>query len=711
MTIGKHGPDLASLQQLVDSLPALIHTGRPDGYLDFFNRRWLDFVGLRLEDLEGWKWTAAIHPDDVTALVTNWRASLESGRPLEIEARVRRADGVYRWMLHQKQPLRNAERQIVRWYGSSVDIDDRKRAEFKIDEQQSAIRQILDLTPQRLEAQLQATLNVIPAYTWYAAPSGALTFVNERCADYLGLPQDHPLRFGIETGAAWDSHIPLLHPDDREQSRRNWSTRLSTGSAGEESFRARNAEGGYRWFLSRAEPLRAKDGTLLYWVGVNLEIDELKQAEKKLQERQLELRQMLDFAPQLIAVFGPAHERLYANRVALAYLGMSIEDWRQRSKQSDVHPDDSERVKAYAEHSMSTGAAYELEARLRDADGSYRWFLSRYNPVSDDNGRIMRWYVALTDIDDRKRAEERLQQENVTLREEIDTASMFEEIVGTSPALQPVLARVSKVARSDSTVLITGETGTGKELVARAIHRRSARSARPFVSVNCAAVPRELIASELFGHEKGAFTGATQRRLGRFELAHGGTTFLDEVGELSMETQVALLRVLQERMFERVGGSASIHVDVRVIAATNRDLQAAIEAGTFRSDLFYRLNVFPVAVPPLRERADDIPLLVEYFIDRYARKAGKTIRRVNKRTLDRLQSYPWPGNVRELQNVIERSVIVCDTDEFTVDESWLSTAPAVESPPVCPVGVIQRFGTGWSSSYQMNTATLPARYA
>jgi formate hydrogenlyase transcriptional activator len=365
---------------------------------------------------------------------------------------------------------------------------------------------------------------------------------------------------------------------------------------------------------------------------------------------------------------------------------MSIDDWRQGSATSssamsigsDVHPDDSERLKAYADRSMSTGAAYELEVRLRNADGSYRWFLARYNPVRDDNGQIRRWYVACTDIDERKRAEERLQQENVALREDIDTASMFEEIVGTSPALQPVLARVSKVARSDSTVLITGETGTGKELVARAIHRRSARSARPFVSVNCAAVPRELIASELFGHEKGAFTGATQRRPGRFELAHGGTIFLDEVGDLPMETQIALLRVLQEREFERVGASTSIRVDVRVIAATNRDLQAAIDGGTFRNDLFYRLNVFPIAVPPLRERADDIPLLVEYFIDRYARKAGKTIRRVNMRTLDHLRSYPWPGNVRELQNVIERSVIVCDTDEFTVDESWLSARPAVE---------------------------------
>ena len=256
---------------------------------------------------------------------------------------------------------------------------------------------------------------------------------------------------------------------------------------------------------------------------------------------------------------------------------------------------------------------------------------------------------------------------------------MFEEIVGASPALTAVLSRVSKVASSDSTVLITGETGTGKELVARAIHRRSRRSSRAFVAVNCAAIPRDLIASELFGHEKGAFTGAIQRQLGRFELADGGTIFLDEVGELSPDTQVALLRVLQEREFERVGGRQPIRVDVRVIAATNRDLTAAVNDGTFRQDLFYRLNVFPLEIPPLRERREDIPVLVEYFIHRYARKEGKTIRRVSKRTLNRLQSYPWPGNVRELQNVIERSVIVGDTDEFTVDESWLSTGPAIDS--------------------------------
>jgi transcriptional regulator with GAF, ATPase, and Fis domain len=289
--------------------------------------------------------------------------------------------------------------------------------------------------------------------------------------------------------------------------------------------------------------------------------------------------------------------------------------------------------------------------------------------ISLENARL---YYEISELKDQ------LYKENLVLRDEVDRTSMFEEIVGTAPALKTVLARVAKVARTDSTVLIAGETGTGKELVARAIHRRSSRASKSFVGVNCAVVPRELIASELFGHEKGAFTGATQRRLGRFELAHGGTIFLDEVGELPMETQVALLRVLQEREFERVGGSTSIRVDVRVVTATNRDLQSAVEAGTFRSDLFYRLNVFPIEVPALRERADDIPLLVEYFIDRYARKAGKTLRRVNKRTLERLRSYPWPGNVRELQNVIERSVIVCDTDEFTVDESWLTARPAIE---------------------------------
>ncbi len=276
---------------------------------------------------------------------------------------------------------------------------------------------------------------------------------------------------------------------------------------------------------------------------------------------------------------------------------------------------------------------------------------------------------------DPKQSEERRQHENVALREEVDQATMFEEIVGTSAALQRVLSLLSKVAPTDASVLVTGETGTGKELVARAIHRRSHRSSRAFVSVNCAAIPRDLIASELFGHEKGSFTGALQRRLGRFEMAEGGTIFLDEVGELPLETQIALLRVLQEHEFERVGGTRSIQTNVRVVAATNRDLWAAIAAGTFRSDLFYRLNVFPIEMPPLRERQEDIPVLVEYFIHRCARSAGKNIRGIKKKSLDLLQSYPWPGNIRELQNVIERSVIMCETENFSVDETWLPREP------------------------------------
>jgi PAS domain S-box-containing protein len=407
---------------------------------------------------------------------------------------------------------------------------------------------------------------------------------------------------------------------------------------------------------------------------------DLQGSEEKIRQSEMELRQIVDFAPQQVAVIGPDLSRLYVNQATLDYFGFTLEEWRNGDPAKVVHPDDRERVKRDLQSRLLSGRPFEVEFRLLREDGEYHWFLYRWNPLRDEQGHLRRWYVAATDIEDRKQAEQRLQNENVALREEIDKASMFEQIVGTSPPLRNVLSRVSKVAPTDSSVLITGETGTGKELVARAIHKRSRRSSCAFVSVNCAVIPRDLIASELFGHEKGAFTGATQRRLGRFELAEGGTIFLDEAGELPAETQIALLRVLQEREFERVGAAGSIRTNVRVIAATNRDLDAAIAAGTFRRDLFYRLNVFPIQMPSLRERREDIPLLVEYFIDRFARQAGKSFQAVNKKSLDLLQSYPWPGNIRELQNVIERSVIVCETKNFSVDESWLSGQPPVTEP-------------------------------
>ena len=538
----------------------------------------------------------------------------------------------------------------------------------------------------RSERELRDVLDSIPGIVWSALPDGSNSYVNRRFVEYCGMPPEQI------AGSGWHA---ATHPDDLERHNAKWLACVGSGKPFEDEVRFRRADGQYRWHLQRGVPLRDEAGNIVKWYGVLTDIEDrkqakerlqqeyiaLKRAEEKIREQEMELRQILDLAPQFVAVYGPNLERLYANRVMLDYLGLSLEEWQKPlGREKYFHPDDSGRIDGFFDRAVGRASAGELEARLRKRDGSYRWFLARFNPLRDELGQITRWYLTGTDIDDRKQAEDTLRRENVALREEIDKASMFEEIVGTSPALQIVLSRISKVAPSDSTVLITGETGTGKELVARAIHRRSNRSSRTFVSVNCAAIPRDLIASELFGHEKGAFTGATQQRMGRFELANGGTLFLDEVGELPSETQIALLRVLQEQEFERVGGTRRIHVDVRVIAATNRDLQAAISGGSFRSDLFYRLHVFPIESPPLRQRTEDIPLLVEYFIDRYARKAGKNITSVNKKTLELLQSYPWPGNIRELQNVIERSVIVCETENFSVDESWLSRQPVATEP-------------------------------
>jgi formate hydrogenlyase transcriptional activator len=399
-----------------------------------------------------------------------------------------------------------------------------------------------------------------------------------------------------------------------------------------------------------------------------------------------ELRTMVDMIPQLMAVLDPNGQTLYVNQLSLEYTGLSAEQVGTDYRHQVFHPDDVERLKDERAAALARGEPFENEQRARRHDGQYRWFLIRYRALRDEQGRVVRWYCTATDIDDRKRAEERIRNENLALREEIDRSSMFEEIVGSSIPLRRVLALVEKVAVTDSTVLIAGETGSGKELVARAIHKKSHRASRAFIRVNCAAIPSSLVASELFGHEKGAFTGALQRRLGRFESANGGTIFLDEIGDLPAETQIALLRVLQDREIERVGNSRPIPVDVRVLAATNRNLEKGVAAGTFRQDLYYRLNVFPIRVPSLRERAEDIPLLVEYLIERYATKAGKRIRKISKSALRLFQTYDWPGNIRELQNVVERAVILCEGDTFQIDETWLTRDATTSTEPSIPIG-------------------------
>jgi formate hydrogenlyase transcriptional activator len=540
---------------------------------------------------------------------------------------------------------------------------EQKYAEEKLRQSEKDLRQLIDAVPQHI---------------FVLGPDGRCLYTNQVAREYHGLSPTDPQE---------DDLAMFVHPEDRDMVLSEHPRLISRGAPYELEARLLGKDGQYRWFLIRVSPSRDDQGHIIQWYGTRTEIEDRKRAEEKLRQDERELRLITDAIDQRIAVHGPDGKILYANKHMLEFSGMSAEDvmaddFRARL----IHPDDFERSRDERRGALERGVPFELELRARRKDGQHRWFLVRYNPLRDEEGRIIRWYSTGTDIDDRKRDEERIQKENLALREEIDHSSMFEEIVGSSEAIRKVLKQVTKVAPSDSTVLVLGETGTGKELIARAIHKRSKRSSRLLIRVNCAAIPPSLIASELFGHEKGAFTGALQRRLGRFELADGGTIFLDEIGDLPAETQIALLRVLQEREIERVGGSRQISVDVRVLAATNRDLKAAMAAGTFRQDLFYRLNVFPIQIPPLRERADDIPLLVTYMVERYAKKAGKRIKNIQKETMKLFQAYDWPGNIRELQNVIERAVVLSDSETFSVDETWLKLEGHRLSGSVVPLG-------------------------
>jgi PAS domain S-box-containing protein len=953
--------DVQDIRLVVDTIPTLAWSARPDGSAEFFNQRWLDYTGLSAEQALGSGWQVAIHPDDLPRILKRFREALNSGEPYEVEGRFRRFDGEFRWFLFRGSPLRDRSGKVSKWYGTNTDLEERKRAEDALRKSEERWRSVfensaigvalsdlngrflatnhvyqtivghtgeellainfLDLTHEEYRQANSALVTELvegkrrqfQIEKKYRRKDGSLIWVSNNVSLVPGtemvprfimvLSEDITQRkrteealqrseaylaeaqklthtgswvWNVRTDAlfwskevfriydydpekmaqpTWD-FFERVHPQDRprfEQRKKRMASTLKAWADSEIDFRivlpdgtikhlhsiahpviesgdevvgtvmdvteqwkARAAlEKAFEEIKQRTEALRRSEGYLAeaqklthtgswavrvpqmenaqreagqgiaaiprfgwdasYWskemyrifgfdpdatppsyievvqrlhpedarfntpvveqairdrtdfetdfrllqangpakyihvvghsvvnafgdvielVGTAMDVTEQHEARAALQTafeqikaEETELRRMTDAIASLIYVFHPDGTALYANQAVLDYTGLTLEDVQREDFPARIfHPEDMERLIEKRDEALARGKPFELEKRELGKDGKYRWFLVRYNPLRDDQGHIIRWYATGTDIEDRKQAEERMRNENLALREEIDHAFMFEDIVGSSPALQTVLSSIVKVAPTDSTVLITGETGTGKELIARAIHKHSQRSGQAFISVNCASMPSSLIASELFGHEKGAFTGAVQRRQGRFELAHSGTIFLDEVGDLPAETQIALLRVLQERQFERVGGNRILTTDVRVIAATNRDLTAAIAGGAFRADLFYRLNVFPIEVPPLRKRKEDIPMLVEYFVKRYAEKVGKQICKIDNKTLELCQSYSWPGNIRELQNIVERSVILCGSDTFWIEKAWLARvhSPRQESAGALP---------------------------
>ncbi|HEY7862724.1 MAG TPA: sigma 54-interacting transcriptional regulator [Thermoanaerobaculia bacterium] len=465
----------------------------------------------------------------------------------------------------------------------------------------------------------------------------------------------------------------------------------AAGGIEEEGWRVR-VDGGRYWARAAIAPVRDERGLLIGYSHVTRDATAEKDAEEHLRTTAARFaeRERLTRTGSWSWNVSAGEFFLSEEQRRLSGLDPGLAKLSHPAFLQSIHPEERRLAEETLDRAAREKTDCSLECRIVAPDGSITHVRMMAHPVLDDAGDLVEIAGATTDETERCRVAAVLEEAREELRrlkgcvirprplpaDEPNPAAAAEDIVGSSSALRSVLARVAKVAATDSTVLITGETGTGKELVARAVHKRSRRSERPFVGFNCAGIPPSLIASELFGHEKGAFTGAQQRRLGRFELAEGGTIFLDEIGELPAETQIALLRVIQEREFERVGGSKPIPTDVRLIAATNRNLQDAVAAGTFRLDLFYRLNVFPIEMPPLRERKEDIPMLIDHFVRQHNGKSGAKVRTIDPGAVEMFRAYHWPGNIRELQNVIERSLIVCDGEAFSVDESWLSANAA-----------------------------------
>jgi len=547
------------LRDVIETIPSMAWSAAADGAAEFFNRRWLDYAGLTADQAKGWGWTTAVHPDDFNALVEYWQGMLASGKPGEIEARLRRFDGVYRWFFFRATPAFDESGKVVKWFGTNTDIELRKKAE-----------QILAVQNTRLQLLLKLTNQITSNLEFREVLRAISASIRELM------------------------HCDLVH--------------ISLPDAASGKFRV------YALDFPESRGF-VKEELLITPAGV------AKRALEKLEPVVRSTANREDFPADY-------YELLVAESVKSQCVIPLVNQGRAVG------------VLAIARITDNLFTPEEVEF-LKDASGQIA--------IAIEN------CLAYREVSELK---ERLAQEKLYLESEIRGDMDFGQIVGNSPTLKRVLQLVETVASSDSTVLVLGETGTGKELIARAIHDASRRKDRTFVKVNCAAIPTGLLESELFGHEKGAFTGAIIQKIGRLELADQGTLFLDEVGDIPLEIQPKLLRALQEREFERLGSTRTRKLNVRLIAATNRDLERMVAAHEFRSDLYYRLNVFPIRIPPLRERKEDIPLLVSYFVEKFAKQMQKKIDSIPAAVMKALKTWEWPGNIRELENLIERAVIL-----------------------------------------------------
>ncbi|HKP70263.1 MAG TPA: sigma 54-interacting transcriptional regulator [Pyrinomonadaceae bacterium] len=651
---------------IVTAIPDLMFVQTREGvYLDYHVNS-LEQLLFPPEQFLGKKMTDVLPPDLGREFAEAFEQAYETNEPQVVEYSLE-LHGEKRW--YEARIVRAGEKvlSVVR------EITERKNAEDAVVESERRL----------LRAQQAARLG-----TWEWDVATGESVWSEMIWELLGLEKDDGF-------ASLDRFAEFIHPADREPVLSSVNEALARGDEEfYDEFRIVRSDGKILWIASKGVFIRSNDGHPERMLGVNMDITERKIAEESIRESEERFRTMAENAPVMIWISNEDQATTYINKQWLELTGSTLDEELGLGWTRHVHPDDIAVAVDVGTEKFKSRSPFKLEFRIRRADGEYCWVLSSGTPRFGPEGEFLGYIGTAIDITERKKSEKEIQEahdelsklknqleaENIYLQEELQQDQAFGDIVGQSSAIKYVLYKVSQVAPLDSTVLIMGETGTGKELVARAIHDASPRKDRPLIKVNCAALSPTLIESELFGHEKGAFTGAGARKLGRFELANTGTLLLDEIGELPLDLQSKLLRVLQEGEFERVGSGTTIKADVRVIALTNRDLRKEVEKGKFREDLWYRLNVFPITTPPLRDRRDDIPLLTEHFARTLGRKFGKEVTAVSPDTMKALSSYSWPGNVRELANVIERAVInlrgsvLKVQEEFSVREAEMLTA-------------------------------------